>query len=120
MNYIAKEYSSASGLVVKFNVAIVEPPVRFRACARVTLLVIFSLFKDKPTPFHPKDAFDESWLEGDEVGVKIYYFRRVLNHAFGSAQVSSLRFRSYTGHWLLSCLTLIDLYRTLGQKDSNN
>jgi hypothetical protein len=24
---------SASGLVVKFNVAIVEPPVRFRACA---------------------------------------------------------------------------------------
>jgi hypothetical protein len=26
---------SASGLVVKFNVAIVEPPVRFRACASI-------------------------------------------------------------------------------------
>jgi hypothetical protein len=28
-----KIQQSASGLVVKFNVAIVEPPVRFRACA---------------------------------------------------------------------------------------
>ena len=28
-----KHQQSASGLVVKFNVAIVEPPVRFRACA---------------------------------------------------------------------------------------
>ena len=28
-----QQISSASGLVVKFNVAIVEPPVRFRACA---------------------------------------------------------------------------------------
>ena len=83
-------------------------------------LVIFSLFKDNPTLFRPEDAFDEPWLEGNEVGVRIYYFRRVLSHDFWSAQVSSLRFRSYTGHWLPSCVILIALYRTLGQKDSNN
>ena len=106
--------------MVKFNVAIVEPPVRFRACACVTSLVIFGLFKDKPTLFRPKDAIDEPRLEGDEVRVKIYYVRCVVNHDFGSAQVSSLRFRSYTGHWLPSCVTLIALYRPLGQKDSNN
>ena len=119
-HFVTKEYPSASGLVVKFNVAIVEPPVRFRACARATLLVIFSLFKDNPTLFRPRDAIDEPRLEGDEVRVQIYYVRCVLNHDFGSAQVSSLRFRSYTGHWLLSCVTLIALYRPLGQKDSNN
>jgi hypothetical protein len=39
--YLHKHYNhlhkhkSASGLVVKFNVAIVEPPVRFRACASI-------------------------------------------------------------------------------------
>ena len=115
-----KDTPSASGLVVKFNVASVEPPGRFRACACVTSLVIFGLFKDKPTLFRPKDAIDEPRLEGNEVGVRIYYFRYVLSHDFGSAQVSSLRFRSYTGHWLPSCVTLIALYRPLGQKDPNN
>ena len=111
---------SASGLVVKFNVAIVEPPVRFRACACNILSVTYNLFKDNHKLFRAKDAFDEPWLEGDEVRVQIYYVRCVLNHECGSAQVSSLRFRSYTGHWLLSCVTLIALYRPLGQKDSNN
>ena len=33
---------SASGLVVKFNVAIVEPPVRFRACAFFATSIFFS------------------------------------------------------------------------------
>ena len=106
--------------MVKFNVAIVEPPVRFRACARVALLVTFNFLKIIPPFFRPKDVFEEPWLESDEVGVQIYYVRYVLNHDFASAQVSGLYFRSYTGHWLLSCVTLIALYRPLGQKDSNN
>ena len=36
-----KDTPSASGLVVKFNVAIVEPPVRFRACARIAFVGVF-------------------------------------------------------------------------------
>jgi hypothetical protein len=34
-DYTLQVNRSASGLVVKFNVAIVEPPVRFRACASI-------------------------------------------------------------------------------------
>ena len=46
--------TSASGLVVKSNVAIVGPPVRFRACASFLLYILFFFFFLFPKFFHEK------------------------------------------------------------------
>ena len=99
--------------MVKFNVAIVEPPVRFRACA-CSFFDDFIFLKIIPHFFRPKNPFDKPWSESDGVWVRTYY------HEYGPAQVSGLCFRSYADHCLLSCVTLIALYRPLEQKDSNN
>ena len=40
----SRHNAGASGLVVKFNVAIVEPPVRFRACALTFCPLNFFIF----------------------------------------------------------------------------
>ena len=46
--------TSASGLVVKSNVAIVGPPVRFRACASFLLYILVFFFFIFPKFFHEK------------------------------------------------------------------
>ena len=89
-------FPSASGLVVKFNVAIVEPPVRFRACASAFLnfigiidfLNIISIFQC------PQNPFNQSCLKDDELGVRIYYVRMYRTTCLWTAQVSEFYFYS--------------------------
>ena len=79
MNLLTGEVLSASGLVVKFNVAIVEPPVRFRACAIDPLFLDSLLFETFSHLVLPQSHHDKSWMEGDGAEVRICYTKSVLD-----------------------------------------
>ena len=112
----SKNITGASGLVVKFNVAIVEPPVRFRACALYILVFQhFLIFQRHPHKLYHRKAttINHGW--------KVIGLRHgsTIQKVYWTSQGSNVCFHTYVGRYLFSCANSITFFWSQSQRDSN-
>ena len=105
LNY--RHTASASGLVVKFNVAIVEPSVRFRACAFYILVFQhFLIFQRHPHKLYHRKAItiNHGWKV---IGLR---YGSAVQKVYWTNQGSNVCFHTCVGRYLFSCANSVTFF----------